>query len=165
MPDFRTPANERISPAAQDMPIIPSRLSPLGSFSPFPAAVLHILAAASSNKPISKDDIRPFYDGVDVALKNGHIVTHDGNNLGGDEILYGRSGLLWSILIIRSHSHRFDEETRKAMDPLFAAIPKLVDSIVEGGKQGANDYSQMHGSQDMMPLMYMWMEGFYCLGA
>lgn len=165
VPDFRTPANERICPAAQDVPLIPSRLSPLGSFTPFPAAVLHILAAASSNEPILKNDIHPFYEAVDLALKNGHVVPHDGNNFGGDEILYGRSGLLWSILIIRSHSHRFDEETRRALGPLFEAVPKLVDAIVEGGEQGANDYSKKHGDKEMMPLMYMWMEGFYCLGS
>lgn len=165
VPDFRTPADERISPAAQDQPLVPSKLSPLGSFTPFPAAVLHILAAASANQPVSKDDIRPFYEGVDLALKNGHIVTHEGANLGGDEILYGRSGLLYSILIIRSHNHRFDEETRKALNPLYEAIPRLVDSIVEGGKQGANDFSKQYGEKDKMPLMYMWMEGFYCLGA
>lgn len=165
VPDFRTAADERIPPEAQDQPVVPSRLSPLGSFTPFPAAVLHILAAASANQPISKDDIRPFYEGVDLALKNSHIVTHDGINLGGDEILFGRSGLLYSILIIRSHNHRFDEETRKALDPLYEAIPKLVDSIVEGGKQGANDFSKQYGDEDKVPLMYMWMEGFYCLGA
>lgn len=165
VPDFRTPASERIFPATQDLPVIPSRLSPLGSFSPLSAAVLRILSAASSDEPISKNDIHPFYEAVDLALKNGHVVPHDGSNFGGDEILYGRSALLWSILIIRSHSHRFDEETRKDLDPLFETVPKLVDVIVEGGKQGANDYSKKHGDKEMMPLMYMWMEGFYCLGS
>lgn len=136
----------------------------MGSFSPLPAAALRILAAASSNGPVSKDDIRCFYDAAGLALKNGHIVPHDGNNLGGDEILFGRTGLLWSILIIRTQTRQFDDETQKALKPVYELIPKLIDVIVEGGKQGAKDYSDKHGDKDMMPLMYMWMEGFYCLG-
>lgn len=137
----------------------------MGSSSPLSAAVLRILAAASSNGSASKDDIRCFYDAAALALKNGYVVPHEGNNLGGDEILFGRAGVLWSILIIRTQTHQFDEETQEALKPVYEFIPKLVDVIVEGGRQGAKDYSDKYGDEGMMPLMYMWMEGYYCLGA
>ena len=162
-PDFRKYADERIFPDGPGLPLLPSRLSPLGSLSPIPAAVLRIVTAPSSNSSVSKDDIQSFHEAVGVALKNGHIVPHAGDNLGGDEILYGRAGLLWSILNIRAH--KFDEETQKSLDPLYEAIPKLVDVIIDGGRQGAKDCAKQYGEKDTLPLMYMWMEGYYCLGA
>lgn len=162
-PDFRKYADERIFPNGPDLPLLPSRISPLGSLSPIPAAVLRIVAAAESNGAVSKDDIQCLHEAVGMALKNGHIVPHAGDNLGGDEILYGRAGLLWSILNIRAH--KFDDETQKALDPLYEAVPKLVDVIIEGGRQGTKDCAKQYGEKDTLPLMYMWMEGYYCLGA
>lgn len=161
-PDFRKDANERIH-SGPELPLIPSRLSPLGSLSPIPAAVLRILAAATPNSTVSKDDIQCLHQAADLALKNGHIVPHNGENLGGDEILYGRAGLLWSILNIRAH--KFDGDTEKALSPLYESIPRLVDVIIEGGRQGARDCAKLYGDKDTVPLMYMWMEGYYCLGA
>lgn len=162
-PDFRKYANDRIFAEGQDLPLLASRLSPLGSSSPLPAALLRILAAASSNTVVRADDIDCFRQAVELALKNGHIVPHAGVDFGGDEILYGRAGLLWSILNIRAHE--FDGETQKALESLYQAVPKLVDVIVEGGKRGAIDCAKKYGDKDTMPLMYMWMEDYYCLGA
>jgi len=169
-PDYRAFALQRIPSGFPDCPLLPSRLSPAGSFSPIAAASLHVLSTVAKahwkteSKPsLSAEDINLLQDAAKLALENGHLVPHDDRKMGGDEMLYGRAGLLWTLLNIRSHE--FDEATQEALSPVFATIPGLVDVIVDAGRQGAKEYTAEHGDSDAHPLMYPWMEGRYCFGA
>lgn len=170
-PDYLQFGLQMIPQGRSETPLLPSRLSPAGSFSPVTAVVLRILATLAtksesndSTRPsISKEDVACLHDTVNLALKNGPLVPHNDRNMGGDEMLYGRAGLLWTLVNIRAHS--FDDETEKGLSPVMEKIPELVRLIVDAGRQGSRDYIETHGAQDAHPLMYAWMEGFYCFGA
>lgn len=169
-PDYREFALQRIPSGFPDCPLIPSRLSPAGSFSPIAATTLHILSAVakanwqSDSKPsLAEEDINFLHNATKLALQNGHLVPHDDRKMGGDEMLYGRAGLLWVLVNIRSHT--FDEDTQKALSPVFDTIPALTGVIIDAGRQGAKDYIEKHGDTDAHPLMYPWMEDKYCFGA
>lgn len=118
----------------------------------------------SHSKPsLAEEDINLLYDAANLALQNGHLVPHGDQKMGGDEMLYGRAGLLWVLLNIRAHE--FDESTQKALSPIFDTIPRMVDVIIDAGRQGAKEYIQEHGEMEAHPLMYPWMEGRYSFGA
>ncbi|KAJ5122592.1 uncharacterized protein N7443_002695 [Penicillium atrosanguineum] len=169
-PDYRQHALQRIPSDFPDIALTPSRLSPAGSFSPIAAVTLRILSVvANANwqtdaKPsLSQKDITCLDDATNLALKNGPLVPHDDRNMGGDEMLYGRAGLLWVLLNVRAHE--FDDETQKALSSVLNKIPELLRVIIDAGRQGSKDYIQKNGDQDAHPLMYAWMEGHYCFGA
>ncbi|KAJ5257075.1 hypothetical protein N7478_013179 [Penicillium angulare] len=168
--DYRQLALERIPSDFPDIPLLPSRLAPAGSLSPIPGVSLRVFSAVAKanwkngSKPsLFQEDITCLYEAAQLALKNGPLVPHDGRNMGGDEMLYGRAGLLWVLLNIRAH--QFDESTQKALEPVYEAIPKLVDVIVDSGRQGSKAFIEKNGAQEAHPLMYAWMEGHYCFGA
>jgi hypothetical protein len=152
------------------MPLLPSRLSPAGSFSPITAVSLHILSAvaetnwgADSKPSLSPEIITCLQDAVNQALKNGFIVPHGEHRMGGDEMIFGRAGLLWLLLNVRVH--HFSEKTQTALAPVLNMIPKLIRVIIEAGREGSKDFMQKHGEKDAHPLMYVWMEGHYAFGA
>ena len=164
-PNFRNAVNERILPQPPKMPLAPGRLSPVGSSCPLTEVMLRILSAATSGSnraDISKYDICCLHDAVRIALSNGPMVQHGGRIMGGDELMYGRSGLLWAVMNIRAHT--FDEESTKALAPVLGAVPRLVDVIIDAGRQGSKEYSKK-GTRNSLPLMWVWSEGSYYLGA
>ncbi|KAL1968910.1 hypothetical protein VTN77DRAFT_1271 [Rasamsonia byssochlamydoides] len=172
LPDFAGLARERIISTPADLRLPPGRMSPIGS--PLGPVVLRILVAceghgkaaddaAGGSRSISPDDIRALHDAVQRSLQHGHVIHYRDRDMGGDEVLYGRAGLLWAILNIRNHV--FDADTRAALRPIFEAVPKLVDAIVEAGKKGAQDFVKQYGAKDAFPLMWLWMEDYYGLGA
>ncbi|KAL1988189.1 hypothetical protein VTN96DRAFT_719 [Rasamsonia emersonii] len=168
LPDFAGLARERIIPTPTDLRIPPGRMSPIGS--PLGPVVLRILAAceghgkaADGSLSISRDDITALNEAVQRSLQHGHVIPYRDRDMGGDEVLYGRAGLLWAILNIRNHV--FDQDTRAALRPIFEAVPKLVDAIVEAGKQGARDFVKRYGAKDAFPLMWPWMDEYCGLGA
>lgn len=169
-PNYRQHAFQRIPAEFPGTPLIASRLSPAGSFSPLTAVSLRVLAAVAKTNwgpcarvSLPQEDVDCLCDAMSLALKNGPLVPHDGRSMGGDEMLFGRAGLLWNLLNIRVH--QFDGKTQEALTPVMAKIPDLVGAIVDAGRQGSKDYIDKHGSQDAHPLMYAWMEGYYCFGA
>lgn len=168
--DYRQFALRRIPSNPPDTPLLASRLSPLGSSSPTTAIVLLILAGLAKNDwqensgvRIPGEYITSLRDAVGLALKNDPLVEHDGRKMGGDEMLFGRVGLLWALLNIRAH--RFEQETQRALSPLLETIPELIQVIIDAGKQGSKEYIQKHGNDAAHPLMYAWIEGYYCFGA
>jgi hypothetical protein len=172
LPDFAGLARERLVPTPTDLRLQPGRMSPIGSS--LGPVVLRILAAceehdraadAASGRSlsISHNDISALHDAVQRSLKHGHVIFFRDHDMGGDEVLYGRAGLLWAILNIRNHL--FDADTGTALRPVFEAVPKLVDAIIGAGRQGAEDFVKQHGAKDAFPLMWLWMDGYYGLGA
>ena len=165
VPDFRKVVDERILPYPPKVPLAPGRLSPVGSSCPLSEVMLRILSPdilGSSKPDVSKDDIRCLHDAVKIALSNGPMVHHGDRTMGGDELMYGRSGLLWALINIRAHI--FNEETTEALAPVLGAIPCLIDVIIDAGRQGSEEYSK-NGTSNSLPLMWMWSEGLYYLGA
>lgn len=142
---------------------MPGRLSPLGSRSPLAATVMRVLAAAKLGHAVSDTDVDTLRDAVAIALKHGHVIPQADQNMGGDEFLYGRAGLLWSILNIRVLS--LDEKSTEALKPAFESVPHLIKVIIEAGCQGHRDYVQAYGNTDALPLMWTWKESRYGLGA
>lgn len=168
--DYRRYALQRIPSSLPDTPLLASRLSPIGSSSPVTAVTLRILGTLanndwqdSANVSIAREDITCLHQATQWALKNEPLVAHDGRKMGGDEVLFGRSGLLWFLLNVRAH--RFDQETQELLSPVLEAIPELVRVIVDAGQQGSKEYTEKNGANDAHPLMYAWMEGHYCFGA
>ncbi|KAJ5672114.1 hypothetical protein N7507_001241 [Penicillium longicatenatum] len=168
--DYRQLALERIPSEFPGLPLLSSRLSPAGSFSPLTGVTLRAFSELAKtdwereSKPsISQQDIACLYDAANLALKNGPLVPHDGRNMGGDEMLYGRAGLLWVLLNMRAH--QFNDETQKSLGPVFETIPRLVDVIIDSGRQGSKAYIEKNGAEGAHPLMYAWMEEHYCFGA
>jgi hypothetical protein len=134
------------------------------------AVTLHILSAVAENNwesspgpALSLELITCLHGAVGLALKNEAIVPHGEHRMGGDEMLYGRAGLLWVLLNVRTH--RFSEETEAALGPVFDMVPRLIRVIIEAGREGSKDYVQKHGKKNAHPLMYAWMEGYYGFGA
>ncbi|CAG7976112.1 unnamed protein product [Penicillium nalgiovense] len=168
--DYRRYALQRIPSSLPDTPLLASRLSPIGSSSPVTAVTLRVLGTLanndwqdSANVSIAREDITCLHQATQWALKNEPLVAHDGRKMGGDEVLFGRSGLLWFLLNVRAH--RFDQETQELLSPVLEAIPELVRVIVDAGQQGSKEYTEKNGANDAHPLMYAWMEGHYCFGA
>ncbi|KAJ5834482.1 hypothetical protein N7447_000508 [Penicillium robsamsonii] len=168
--DYRRYALERIPSSLPDTPLLASRLSPAGSSSPMTAVTLRILGTFAKNNwqdnvnvNITREDITYLHDAMQWALKNEPLVLHDGRKMGGDEMLFGRAGLLWALLNVRAH--HFDQETQEAISPVLAAIPELIRMIIDAGRQGSQEYIKKNGAQHAHPLMYTWMEGYYCFGA
>ncbi|KAE8350996.1 putative lanthionine synthetase C family protein [Aspergillus coremiiformis] len=161
--DFGKLARERIVSHGPDVPLKPGRLSPLSSSSPVAAAVMRLLAAATVGDVVLDGDITCLQEAVKLALQNGPMVSHKNQIMGGDELLYGRPGLLWSILNLRFSN--FDKATSKRLQPVFDAGPRIVDVIVDAGRQGRKDYIQIYGEKGALPLMWSWKEGRFYLGA
>ncbi|KAJ1716504.1 lanthionine synthetase C family protein [Aspergillus flavus] len=161
--DFGKLARERIVPHGPNLPLKSGFLSPLGSFSPVTGALMRILAASTDGSAISDADITSLEDAVKLAIKNGPMVPQGDKMMGGDELIYGRPGLLWSIFNLRVQ--HFDENTKKRLQPVFDALPNLVDVIVDAGRQGQKDYTKLHGEKDALPLMWSWKESRFYLGA
>ena len=141
-------------------------MSPIAS-SPVGATVLRILAACeihdTTGSRVSKSDVTILRDVIDAELKHGHTINYRDHIMGGDEVLYGRAGLLWAALNIRQHIRH--DETRDILKPFLESIPKLIDAIIEAGKQGALDFAKEYGEGEAFPLMWLWMEHYYGLGA
>lgn len=140
-------------------------LSPVGSSSCLTAVVLRILAVTEgdANGTVSKDDITCLEKAVGLALASPRMVSHRGKTMGCDEVLYGRAGLLWALVNLRAHM--FDQATTDALVPIFESVPKLVDVLINSGRQGSEVYIKEYGEQTALPLMWEWMEGRFGLGA
>lgn len=169
-PDYRQHAFQRIPEGLPDFPLRADKLSPAGSFCPVMPVILRTLATVARSNwqhdamlSLPREDIAILHNATSQALKNGPILPQADGAVGGEDMLYGRAGLLWVLLNIRAH--RYDEETRSALSPVLGLIPDLVRVIIEAGQHGSKEFTQKHGAQDAHPLMYPWKEGHYFFGA
>lgn len=169
-PNYRQYAFQRIPEGLPDFPLRADKLAPAGSFCPVTPVILRTLAmvARANWQPDAKlslprEDIAILHDAASQALKNGPILPQADGVVGGEDMLYGRAGLLWVLLNIRTH--QFDEETQNVLSPALETIPDMVRVIIEAGRHGSKEYTQKHGKKDAHPLMYTWKEGHYFFGA
>jgi hypothetical protein len=170
LPDFRKLADARINPHQLDLDVQPGRPSPVGSAA-LGAAVMriighspvsHLIPGVDSQKRLEKDDIEALHNIVQIALQQSHTVPFRGHSMGGDEVMTGRTGLLWAISNIQHHI--VDDVTQRELDPIFEAVPKLVDAIMDAGRVGAEEYVAKNGDANALPLMWPWFDGHYGLG-
>lgn len=74
-----------------------------------------------------------------------------------DEVLQGRAGLLWAMLIIRSIA--VERDRTAVVESLTRHIRPLIDRIIASGTQKSNDGALPNG------LVWTWINNFYGLGA
>jgi hypothetical protein len=119
-------------------------------------------------------------DAVKMALEHGATGVYHGHELGADEVLFGRAGLLWTLLNIRRWEVQgegvFDERQKGLLGRVLAdeTVGKLVEVIVRAGQEGAAECQRilepkgesLVGDEDgeVIPLLWVWMKGHYGLG-
>jgi hypothetical protein len=168
--DFRSLGNARIPVHGPKLSLQPGRPSPICSPS-LGAAVLRIMAAEGASRSnsshagnvVSEEDISAVCEAAETSIHQDHVVMRNGHAMGGDEVLYGRAGLLGSLLDLQRHA--VDDETKRALQPVFDNIPKLLDAILGSGIEGAEEYAKAHGEADALPLMWPWIDNYYSVGA
>lgn len=170
LPDFRALATARINLNQLSLDIQPGRLSPVSSAA-LGAVVLRIIGCTSLSVSVSrvesqnndlKNDMKALLSAIEIATQQSHTVPFRGHSMGGDDIMTGRAGLLWAIANIQQHV--FDDGIQQELNPIFEALPKLLDAIMDAGRVGAQEYTAKNGDANAFPLMWLWLDGHYGLG-
>ncbi|KAH8697140.1 putative lanthionine synthetase C family protein [Talaromyces proteolyticus] len=165
-------ALDLIPPAPTEVTLVDGRNSPIASA--LGPVFTRILAVCEDQNlrlgrrlSIIQEDAATFNQAIETSTQHGNVISFNGHKVGGDEIFFGRAGLLWAILTIERHC--YEEQTAKAVKPLlapaFQAMPRLVDAIISAGKQSAQDFEIQHGKKAPLPLMWPWLGEHYALGA
>ncbi|KAL4901158.1 hypothetical protein BDW74DRAFT_160455 [Aspergillus multicolor] len=164
--DFYKLAGSRIPVRGPDLPLKIGGLSPLASKSPIAAVVLRVLHRCLTGQAdeISQSDLECLTEAVQMALSHGSVAFYHGHNLGADEVLFGRAGLLWALLNIRTTTNEFSPSQKERLQPILDEIPELIRLIIDAGREGAADYAKNHGRKDALPLMWTWKPGGYGIG-
>lgn len=168
--DYFRIASDLIIPTPTDIELIDGRLSALASnvglsFMRILAYCEQLNLRPEADLTPDPEDFRIFSKAVERATAHGPVYTFKGFSLGGDELIFGRAGLLWALLTLKKHMTRASEVLTTQLSTAFQSVPKLVDAIIAGGKQGSQNYIKLHGPENALPLMWQWMEGYYALGA
>lgn len=168
--DYFRIASELIIPTPTDIELIDGRLSVLASnvgpsFMRILAYCEQLNLRPEADQTPNPEDFRIFNQAVERATLHGPVYTFKGFSLGSDELIFGRAGLLWALLTLKKHVTRASELLAAHISTALQSIPKVVDAIIAGGKQGSQNYIKSHGPENALPLMWQWMEGYYALGA
>lgn len=147
----------RIDVKSHPLDLPPGRPSPLSSPS-LGACVLRIISGSAHD-----EDPKYLSSAIDFAIEQPMTVKLHGHDMGSDELLYGRAGLLWAILEIKRCSLK--ESTEAAMKLVYDAVPRLVDTILDAGRRGAEIHAKANGPENALPLMWPWVDHFHSLGA
>lgn len=168
LPDFRTLAKENVTPhSVLKHNIQPGRPSPLCSPS-LGASFIRILATAHESgssvlSPNIKNEIAALHEALENAIDQDPVIVRNGHSMGGDEVLYGRAGLLWALGSIDRHN--LDLGTAQALRPILGIESKLWDAIMNAGRRGSEEYARIHGKTEALPLMWPWIDEYYGLGS
>ncbi|RDW67412.1 lanthionine synthetase C family protein [Aspergillus mulundensis] len=164
--DFYTLAGSRIPVQGPDVPLRIGGLSPLASKSPIATVTLRILHKCLTDQAdgISHSDLECLTEAVQLALSHGSTAFYHGHNLGADEVLFGRAGLLWALLNIRTTTAESPPSQKERLQPILDEIPELIRFIIDAGREGAADYAKKHGRKAALPLMWPWKPGDYGVG-
>ncbi|KAL3440533.1 hypothetical protein BJX65DRAFT_290339 [Aspergillus insuetus] len=180
--EFHSLAHSRIPDKFSPHNLAIGLLSPLAPESPLASPTLRILYHLSSGttRDILDADLIVLGDAVKMALEHGATGLYHGHELGADEVLFGRAGLLWTLLNIRRWEVEgegvFDKRQKGLLDGVLAdeTVRKLVEAIVRAGEEGGAECQRIlarkgeslvgDGDGDIIPLMWVWMKGHYGLG-
>jgi hypothetical protein len=120
-----------------------------------------IVRILSNGSAVQEQEYTLLQSAIQVAMDQPDTFEFHGGSMGGDEVLYGRAGLLWALIQIHNLPH-----VHKMMPNLLTDhIPIMVDSIILSGKHGAKKYLEQNGPNNAMPLMWPWIDNYYSLGA
>lgn len=139
--------------------ISPPRPSPITS--PFLGSlILRVLT-----RQWREEDPRNLLAVMEIAIAQQPTFVQRDHQMGVDEVLYGRAGLLWAVLEIWKHCP--DQDTQNAFAPVFQSIHKLVASIISAGRAGARLHHDTAAKNERvdMPLMWSWFDHYFSLGA
>ncbi|KAL4962948.1 lanthionine synthetase C family protein [Aspergillus stella-maris] len=166
LPDFQSLANARTLEAGPDIPLRIGGLSPLPSKSPIAAVALRMLHQSTNGIKASgfEIDIAYLNDAINLAFSHGPTAHYHGHDLGADEVLFGRAGLLWTLLNIRTRLPDFGPTQQQHLQTVLRRIPDLASTILEAGRQGAAEHVGNHGEDDAFPLMWPWLPGHHGIG-
>ncbi|KAJ9251853.1 lanthionine synthetase C family protein [Paecilomyces variotii] len=173
MPDFRTLARERVLQKGPPIRLDDKRFSPLGTRK-FSAIYVRCLEKCFFNRRGAGVHLRA-NDIGDIAAVDMH-ASHDAIRFPrkfrdpdepeppGEEVLYGRAGLLWGLENLQAHP--FDDENQYSLRSVFSHTQSLVDVIIQNGKIGAEDvWVKKHGEKGPLPLTWTRDDGRCNLGA
>ena len=145
------------------------RLSPLDSSSG--PAFMYVLASLSFPAMDFGHGVmteRNAWHAAIKTLRTARRFAVEDESLGGDEVLYGRAGLLWALINLRSwlksDTRGVDGYRREDLQKVVGeSIETLVESILVTGNTGAMLYERGHNGISL-PLMWEW-QGKHYLGA
>ncbi|KAL3482103.1 hypothetical protein BJX99DRAFT_252818 [Aspergillus californicus] len=163
---FYALAAARIPEYGPNLPLRIGGLSPLAANSPVAPVVLRILhkAATGAAGTIADTDLLVLSDAVKLALSHGPVAEYNGHELGADEVLFGRAGLLWALLNVRARIAEFPPRQQEFLLPVLECIPGVLDVVFEDGREGRRGFVGKNGDRDALPLMWTWIPGFYGIG-
>ena len=130
-------------------------------------------SSASSRKSVSdRSDEESDWEIALSTLRRAVRVALEDKRQGGDEVLYGRAGLLWGLINLNSwmevHGENSERKRKIAHDlekiAAIGVIAQLVNEIMETGIAGAAAYKESHGEDGGLSLMWPW-HGKWYLGA
>ncbi|KAL5476793.1 hypothetical protein ACEPAI_2979 [Sanghuangporus weigelae] len=147
----------------------PGHLSPLDS--PVGSAAVYVLstldrATSFDSSSVNTTDDKDWAAAIQT-LGNAATTATEDQSLGGDEVLYGRAGLLWAMLNLqtwvgaRGAPSRMEKDIAQVVNA--RTVEQVIERIIEAGKLGARWYGRNYG-EEPLPLMWPWHDGFY-LGA
>lgn len=103
-------------------------------------------------------------EAIDYALQQPSSAPFRGHEMGIDEVLYGRAGLLWAIILLQDCSAVAAATPDTELDHVLAGIhqrtPDLVQSIVDAGSAKSTDDASMQATV----LSWPWIGNFHGLG-
>lgn len=167
----RLPTYIRSHLPTQQHPYVPrpGRLSPLDSR--VGPAVIELLFELHypDSAPNWKVSIETLRNAVDVAIED--------KSIGGDEVLYGRAGLLWAMLALRKMvaNERQGDVVNQAIQEVVndESTRRMVEAIMTAGRElllgpSKDEYHAMLGTRsgegEVSPLLWPWHGELY-LGA
>ena len=123
---------------------------------------------------VDEQDLSNLKVAVDQALKQEVTFEMRGHQIGGDEVLAGRAGLLAALLDVKkevaSQQAEFDgtaaEVAREIEQFANNAIPKLTKAILKTGKESSEEMMKSNPELDGIgPISWSWVDSYHSLGA
>ncbi|KAL1854172.1 hypothetical protein Plec18170_004936 [Paecilomyces lecythidis] len=172
MPDFGALTRERVLPTGPPVRLDTKRFSPLGTRK-FGAVYVRSLEKCFFKRKNAEVHLRA-NDVGDIAAVEMHASRDaeippiyrypDEPESPGEEVLYGRAGLLWALLNLQAHP--FDNGNQYSFRWVFAHTKSLIDAIIINGKIGrTKTWVEKHGEEGPLPLTWMREDGRCNLGA
>ncbi|KAF2092415.1 hypothetical protein NA57DRAFT_62525 [Rhizodiscina lignyota] len=160
---YLTAARRRIPDRSEKKwPFLPGKCSPLTS-EKLASAFLRLGLAKEADSEDVHHDLALLQEAAEFALQQPDTVPLGTKHTKGtDEVLTGRAGLLWSLLLLRDWWDDGDFSSMRR--DVFAAIPKLVNVIIEAGLRSSEKYASANGESGRQALMWTWLNDFYGFG-
>ncbi|KAI0062477.1 hypothetical protein BV25DRAFT_1899876 [Artomyces pyxidatus] len=128
----------------------------------------HLEAPLSATLPFSADDRTQCVELLSAAVRAALRRDNDVPGEDGCELLYGRAGLLYALLLLRGASGRAPPAARRSVSPLTSdrTIRRIAEDILHRGMTGARRFNRELSEGEARPsLMWSWHGKRYLGGA